>query len=91
MTDYEKKSELFLVNATSFLNNQKKFKAFENNIAFQLQYMGRQQQVIAEKLISDVLSHGKLGNLKSCATIKPEQPTQRAMLPQTQTSFSVQT
>ncbi|KAG8243233.1 uncharacterized protein LOC124371743 [Homalodisca vitripennis] len=78
ISDFEKKQERFLDTATSVLCNQNKFRAFGNNVGFQLEDMDRQQQVIAEKLISDVLFHGKLGSLKASAAILTEQqPTQR--------------
>lgn len=46
----EKKQEQFFDVAKSVLGNQNKFKAFGNNVAFQLDDMDRDQQVIREKL-----------------------------------------
>lgn len=60
--------------ATTVLANQNRFRAFGNNVAFQLEDMDRRLQVIAEKFISEVLSHGELGNLKASATILTAQP-----------------
>lgn len=62
--------------ATSVLGSQNKFKAFGNNVAFQLmEDMDRAQQVIAEKLIADVLFYGKLGSLKPSASVTTDQCT----------------
>lgn len=44
-------------------------------MAFQLEDMEQHQQVIAKKLIADVLFHGKLGNLTATSSIQTDQPT----------------
>nr|XP_022908175.1 uncharacterized protein LOC111419579 [Onthophagus taurus] len=69
----DKKQENFLDAATTVLTSQNKFRAFGNNVAFQFEDMDRCQRVIAEKLISDVLFYGKLGNLKPYSTVMTEQ------------------
>lgn len=78
-SDLDKRTELFLDSATSVLSNNNKYRAFGNSVAFQLEDLDRRQQVIAEKLISEVLFHGKLGNLKESATILTAQQSQRTM------------
>lgn len=47
-SDFDKKREQFLDVATTVLGNQNKFRAFGNNVAYQLEEMNRHQQVIAE-------------------------------------------
>lgn len=77
MNEFEKKKENFLDVATSVLTQDSSFRAFGNNVSFQLQDMDRRQRVIAEKLISDVLFHGKLGNLKDHSTIVIQEKIQQ--------------
>lgn len=71
----EKKKESFLDVATGVLSNQNEYTAFGNSVSYQLKDMEHYQRVIAEKLISDILFHGKLGNLKgnSAVTVEPDQ------------------
>lgn len=77
MTDFDRKKENFLDAATSVLSQNNKFRAFGNSVSFQLEDMDRRQRVIAEKLISDILFHGKLGNLKDYSAVVLEGKNQQ--------------
>lgn len=77
----EKKQEDFLEVATTVLSNNNKYKAFGNNVAFQLEDMERSQQLLAKKLISEVLFHGQMGNLKMSSTVLLDQLPQQNWQP----------
>lgn len=63
VSEFDQKKEAFLDTATNALNQLNEYKAFGSSIAFQLEDMDRRQKIIAQKLISDIVFHGKLGNL----------------------------
>lgn len=55
--------------ATNALNRLNENQAFGSSVGFQLEDMERRQKIFAQKLISDIVFHGKLGNLNEYSVI----------------------